>query len=581
MLGLRVLKSTDLQELTRRSIESESKVLALGHEIDALQARHGAVQEEYEKLRRQHDQLLFLEQAQRARIDWLSAAFHKSLWQHQLINDLIQGAVSAQVSRQNGVEGPRAPRKTAIVVLTAVSQITQLAALASSQHLRNEYDLVVVGFADVARPDIVELCRRARISLLSHDLKLIVGALAFFNEMDEPGADYETTLAGTDYPDAEKACMREIVRLAAETRRQTKLSGDARNLLRHTHASVVVCFEDNAEYVTGIWIAIARELSVPSVIMPYTIADQLEPAEAHYNDVAYWAENGIHNRLAKTVAPHWLFFHRDRWLLRRSGLSVLAAESLGVAPPLPWILNSSKANAIAVESEAMRQHYLAQGIPETQLVMTGSLTDDLLHEARQKRELLRKELGLDSRPVLLCSFPPNQLTTARTECEFADFHALVDFWLGELGRLQWQVVVKPHPAMRAEDIEYMRKHDIRIVTEHDTTSLLPLCDLYNPSVSSTIRWALACGKPVLNYDVYRYRYQDFVSEPAVRTVFDATQFSAELKRLTEDAEALRVCSDQASAAAGRWGMIDGRSMERILGLLGTLTEHRNQSTSLS
>ncbi len=35
-------------------------------------------------------------------------------------------------------------------------------------------------------------------------------------------------------------------------------------------------------------------------------------------------------------------------------------------------------------------------------------------------------------------------------------------------------------------------------------SLVPLCSLYVASVSATIRWAIACGKPVVNYDVYRF-----------------------------------------------------------------------------
>ena len=49
------------------------------------------------------------------------------------------------------------------------------------------------------------------------------------------------------------------------------------------------------------------------------------------------------------------------------------------------------------------------------------------------------------------------------------------------------------------------------IAARKTSELVPLCDLYVASVSSTIRWAIACGKPVVNYDVYRYRYTDFIS----------------------------------------------------------------------
>jgi hypothetical protein len=566
-LGIRIVRTSALQRLTV--------------DIDALKNDRNRLQQEHDALRIQHSQLLESERVQRARADWLKDLFQKSVWrQHGLLSDFV-----AQVCRMQSPHGPAdgtaVPKKMIVVVLTSTSQITQLSALAHSKRLRQKYDLTVVGFADVNRAEIVDLCDRTGITLLSHDFKVIVGTLEFVAEIEDTGSDYVGMLASSDYADAEKASMRDIATLVTEMKYQRSLWRRARSFLIQTNASMLAVFEDNAEYVTGIWIDAARELSIASVILPYTIADELEPAEAHHNNEGYWADIGIHNRLAKAIAPHWLFLYRNRWLLRRNGASALAAETLGVAPPMPWILNSSKADVIAVESEAMRRHYVAQGIPEAQLAMTGSVTDDVLLQADQQRDLLKEELGLDARPILLCSFPPNQLTTARPECQFANFHMLVDSWLGALRSEEWQVLVKPHPSMRAEDIDYLRQPGVRVITEYETTSLIPLCDLYNPSVSSTIRWALACGKPVLNYDVYGYRYQDFVSEPAVLTVFDAKEFSDALKRLTGDSAALRRYSEHAKAAAPRWAMMDGRSMERIVGLFDKLTANRVTSASLS
>ena len=182
--------------------------------------------------------------------------------------------------------------------------------------------------------------------------------------------------------------MHEFAKIATELRRQRMVATGALRILDRLDASLVVMFEDNAEYVTGIWAAMAQHISVPTVILPFTIADQLEAAEAHYNDPAYWADEGIHNRLARLIRPQWLYFHRDRWLLRREGIAALAAECLGVAPPLPWVLNSSRADAIAVESDAMLKHYSEQGIPSSQLVMTGSVTDDAMYQSKQRRDLL-------------------------------------------------------------------------------------------------------------------------------------------------------------------------------------------------
>jgi CDP-glycerol glycerophosphotransferase (TagB/SpsB family) len=146
--------------------------------------------------------------------------------------------------------------------------------------------------------------------------------------------------------------------------------------------------------------------------------------------------------------------------------------------------------------------------------------------------------------------------------------------MGELLKLKrWQVVVKPHPALKQDEVEYLKKFDL-LVSDFDTTSLIPICDLFNTSVSSTIRWALACGKPVLNFDVFKYRYRDFVSEPAVIHAYSCEEFSAELNRLTTSKDALKRCKIDAEAAAPNWGLLDGGSTERIMRLFARLT---NQS----
>jgi hypothetical protein len=493
-------------------------------------------------------------------------------------------------SADNGYVGPATDawkvKKRMVVVMTATSQITQLKVLAESEEVHDGYDLLVVAYADVAESGILEVCRKGGLQLFSHDFKVLHGRNVQMSQ-DQGGRpdlqNIESALAGEHSSD-DISEMRDISKLVAEVRYQSDIAANVQRMLTRVAADLLVLFEDNAEYATGIWVNTAERMSIPSVILPYTIADELEPAEAYYLNQSYWPAEGIYNRLARIAFPHWLYHHRDRWLLRRNGVALIAAEALGVAPPAPWILNSSRASAIAVESEAMREHYLARGIGEAQLVGTGSLTDDLMYmaSASAAKENLRRQLGLDKdRPVLLCSIPPNQLSVPRPQCPFPDFHSILDFWVTELGGIEgWQVVLKLHPSMRADDIDYIRTFDVRI-SDLDTTSLIPLCDLYNPSVSSTIRWALACGKPVLNYDVYGYNYRDFVSEPAVLTVSAAEDFSTALRRLTGDKETLRQLTEEARATAPNWGMLDGQSMQRIVALFDSFTERSVLSANVS
>src|SRR5262249_30277323 len=153
---------------------------------------------------------------------------------------------------------------------------------------------------------------------------------------------------------------------------------------------------------------IGRLLSIPVVILPYTMADRIEPAEAHFRDPRYWADEGILNRFAKSQLPRWLFCYRDRWLLRRRAIPLLASEVLSYAQPDPWILKSAKVDVTGAESQAMYRHYVHLGIDEARLEMVGSVSDDLLYEATRNSQKIREELALDARrPTLLCSFPPN------------------------------------------------------------------------------------------------------------------------------------------------------------------------------
>lgn len=515
-----------------------------------------------------------LEEAYRARLRRLNASYQ------QFISRQLRslGSLVAATARPSADGRPDGARERVFVVLTTTAQFPQLRALVGSTAVRARYDLVVVAYLETFESGILDFCKSNRLTLLSHELRTLCGEQFVSNsDPEEELSVIDSALAATSEPDS--GLLHALADLLVEVRRQKAVAIGVQRTLLYGKASLLILFEDNAEYETGTWVAVAQELAIPSVIIPYTIADALEPAEAHYHDTIFWPDEGVHNRLAKLLMPHWLYAHRDRLLLRRNGTAILAAEALGTAPPAPWVLNSSRAEAIAVEGEAMRRHYLAQGIPEAQLVVTGSMTDDLMYAAMRDRARLRKELDLDDRPVLLCSIPPNQLTATRPSCEFASFHAIADYWMGELGKLAgWQVVLKLHPSMRTSDIDYLKTFGLRI-SDLDTSSLIPLCDLYNASVSSTIRWALACGKPVLNYDVYRYHYQDFASESAVLTVFESGQFAGALRRLTQDADALAQLTEHARASAARWGILDGHCMSRIVDLFDDLASRGRQAAA--
>jgi hypothetical protein len=329
--------------------------------------------------------------------------------------------------------------------------------------------------------------------------------------------------------------------------------------------ALVVLPEDNLEHLTSVMVKAAAARGVRTVIVPFTVANHLEPAEAYYGNSSYTL--GPVGRVLFAAYPQWIVEHRGDELVRLPVPEALAIQHMGYAPPQPWILNSGDAT-IAVESEAMLAHYHSCGLPDTQLVVTGALYDDVLAKATRDIPNIRRELGLDERPMFLCALPPDQIATRPPgTCEFATHAGLARAWIHALVRENRQVIVSLHPRTPAAGMELVEELGAK-VAKVDVARLIPACDVYVASASATIRMAIACGKPVINYDVYRYRYTDY---DGVRSVFTMTSFDdyrATVERLAVDR---RAAVDDAETVMARWGRLDGRAGERMLALFDRLS----------
>ena len=343
--------------------------------------------------------------------------------------------------------------------------------------------------------------------------------------------------------------------------------------LREQQIDLLVLAEENVGYATPLWVQTAHAAGVPVVVVPYTVADASEPAGAVINRPEHQFRRWP-NALAGRRYPHWVYEHRGQKLLRLPGGRALAMEWLDAAPPQPWIMNSGAADALAVESDRMRQHYLCLGLPPERLVNTGALYDDVLAEVLrsvdEQREALYRDLGLPlGRPMLLCALPPNPYPDQLGG--FDSYQDLLRFWVTTLAAQPgWNLVLRLHPRMSRLQYAFLEEAGGRL-TDVDTAHLVPLCDLYVASVSATIRWAIACGKPVVNYDVYRFGYTDYEGLSGVFTVDGQQAFIDIIQQLTGDSSRLAQAAAAQSAIKEQWGRFDGQAASRLLTLLDELT----------
>lgn len=136
-----------------------------------------------------------------------------------------------------------------------------------------------------------------------------------------------------------------------------------------------------------------------------------------------------------------------------------------------------------------------------------------------------------------------------------------------------QLTVSLHPAIQGEARADVERLGLAISEEY-VIGLIPKHYLYVSYYSSTIRWALASGKPVVNYDAYGLGLSIYDSAPGFFNAATFDAFRVEIYRLTASPAAFAQTAERQAAVAGRWGLVDGGCMSRIIAELDRISSSR-------
>lgn len=343
-----------------------------------------------------------------------------------------------------------------------------------------------------------------------------------------------------------------------------------RRLIRRERIGVLLLGADVVHYDTAAYVRAAHLEGVPALVAAGWMIHQDENAEAFRFDPALQAGR-LGNRLAAWAFPRWLYRYKGSGLVRLPSGHIWARELLGIAPPLPWVLHSGHADRILVESEAALEACRREGLPAGQVALVGGILHDamrrVLDDPAARRRDLCARLGLadPDRPLLLWAMPPDEFYRpgGRPECVFPDHHQVVGHFLRLAGSLAcWNVVFSLHPSIGGGVRERMAAAGAAVWDGH-TADAVPLCDLFVASGSTTVQWAALCGRPIIDYDVYRYRQDDYRGMAGRLATEDLGEFEAILRRLAaDDGERARLAAASA-AGASRWGVLDGQAGRRI------------------
>jgi hypothetical protein len=349
-----------------------------------------------------------------------------------------------------------------------------------------------------------------------------------------------------------------------------------RNMLDRHDVRLVIGPGDNVGYGTPLLFQEVHRRGGKALIVPFTVSNKLEMA-ADLKRYREYSMKRLDNRLFGALYPRWVHEHLGNKMVRVSAARGIALELNGVRPPDPWVLNSGAADVLAVESRYMWDYYVRAGLPEDKFRLTGTLGDDAaaraLADAPRRKKALLEELGLptDRRCVLFSYGEYHYFFSTGRASEFADQNELTRFWLDSLTAMKdYNVLISLHPSLRREDMGRLESERVRIASR-PIEDLIPLCDVYVVSISATTRTAIACGKPVVDHDVFHFDYDNFVGMDAVWIAQTREQFAGTLSRLAAD-EAFyqKACADQAKVAP-RYAMMDGKVGERMLDLCDELS----------
>ncbi|HBA1636560.1 TPA: hypothetical protein J8X10_003026 [Legionella pneumophila] len=346
------------------------------------------------------------------------------------------------------------------------------------------------------------------------------------------------------------------------------------NILKAGQYNLIILPEDIVGNITPLIIKSGHSLKIPSLILPYTIANQSEAFQALKDRDEFQVKYHTFNKIIGLFCRSWVMKDDTRKVLRLPAEHVLGHLITRASPPDPWMMNSGYANIIAIENEKMFEYYRNSGIPASKMKITGACYDDNLAyyylNKKDERKKLYRELGIENnKPFFLLGGFPNQITANPPRFDFKDAEDAVNFIVDciEVFKQDYEIIFRPHPNY-LELSDLFAKKNI-LVTQIDTARLVALSDIYLAFASATIRWAIACGIPTINYDMFYYDFSDYKNVNGVLNACTKEEFKLAVNTMKQ-LEHFMVIKKQLDTEKRKWGNLDGKSTHRINDLVKEL-----------
>lgn len=311
---------------------------------------------------------------------------------------------------------------------------------------------------------------------------------------------------------------------------------------------------------------LAKSKHVPVIIAPDWFAGRYELVESLQG-------SKFHNLAIPRFILRYLLgeqyiisnpFNLKRSLIPLRISDIILRRHFGILSDDPWILHSGFSDAILCESEWSKDFAISLGLNSNKLFVTGSIAhDEMFNKTNEK--------GRRRDSFVVIAIPPDMFPSSQhKDLEFLCFTEMLDFLIDSVKELtNFQIIASLHPSLKDEQITYLKKKGVKIAGNGIHLEL-PNASFFIASISATIQWAMAINIPIINYDLYRFNYPDYMGVPRVLKCEKKIDFLQNLQILSETATE---DGSQKFPTRSYYGDIDGHAIDRIRALLQSLFEN--------
>lgn len=326
-----------------------------------------------------------------------------------------------------------------------------------------------------------------------------------------------------------------------------------------------------------------QDKQIPVMIVPYGFGSEKDYEDSiiqkHRCNTAVNTTT-IEAAIVKDKFPKWVKQGNCAGNLFLEPCMILVREFFGYSPHNPWTVHGGSADYLLVESNKMMQHYLKEQLPPSKLIFCGTVYMDVIRKIifenidYQMAYEQSKKIE-EGKTRILISWLPSYHEERGYLCEIPDYETLTTKVFNLLSSLpHTKITLSFHPAVIKQFDSLSEFQNIQVSNEYILTEI-PKHDVFICCNSSTLRWATASAKPVVNYNFYHFSTDDYNDIPGLVSVTKFEDFKRIISQLITDEYYYHSVAKAQKKVSSDWGIIEKDNFENIYGYLKSVTYQAN------